>query len=102
MGLWKKPRKIKSFTGYDGTGNIENLTSGYVRYFDLSKPRFLGKTFDWVLSFEVGEHISSQYERIYIENLVRHTREGIIMSWHPAEPMYANGTLFQLSFQPKM
>jgi tryptophanyl-tRNA synthetase len=78
---WFKPKKIKSWSGYDAAGNIEEITSGYVKYFDLTKPRYLGKMFDWVTCFEVGEHIPVQFERIFFENLIRHAREGIIISW---------------------
>jgi tryptophanyl-tRNA synthetase len=76
-----KPKKIKSWAGYDAAGNIEEITSGRVKYFDLTKPRYLGKTFDWVTTFEVGEHIPVQFERIFFENLIRHAREGIVISW---------------------
>jgi tryptophanyl-tRNA synthetase len=72
---------VKSWTGYEGIVNIENVTSGLIRYFDLTRPRYLGKTFDWVTCFEVGEHIPPKYERIFVENLVRHAKEGIIISW---------------------
>ncbi|KAI8794059.1 hypothetical protein BgiBS90_004435, partial [Biomphalaria glabrata] len=37
--------------------------------------------FDWIVSIEVAEHISAKFEEIYLDNLVRHAREGIILSW---------------------
>ena len=79
--MWEKPKEIKSWIGYEAVGNIEEITSGFVKYFDLTKPRYLGKMFDWVTCFEVGEHIPVRFERIFLENLIRHAREGIIISW---------------------
>ncbi|CAG0922875.1 unnamed protein product, partial [Notodromas monacha] len=53
---------IGSWTGYDGNPHVEDLTFGLVRRFDLSKPGSIGKTFDWVMSLEVGEHIPREYQ----------------------------------------
>ena len=33
------------------------------------------------MSLEVGEHLPQQYERIFIENLMRHAKKGIVLSW---------------------
>jgi len=35
----------------------------------------------WILSLEVAEHIPAQFESIYIDNLVKHAKEDIILSW---------------------
>ena len=67
--------------GYDGNPSTPQLTNGLCKIIDLSEPFDLGKTFDWVLSIEVGEHLPHQFERIYIENLVRHAKNGIVASW---------------------
>lgn len=47
---------------------------------DLSVQQELG-LWDCVLSLEVGEHIPVEYEDTFLENLDRHNRRGIIMSW---------------------
>lgn len=67
--------------GYDGNPNTPELTKGLGQVLDLSETFDLGRTFDWVLSIEVGEHIPHQFEKIYIENLMRHAEKGIILSW---------------------
>ena len=36
---------------------------------------------DWVLSLEVGEHVPSRYEDMYLRNLHAHNCKGIILSW---------------------
>ena len=37
--------------------------------------------YDWIISLEVAEHIPKQYELVFVDNLVRHAKEGIILSW---------------------
>ena len=68
------------YAGYDGAGNVEHVTSEFVRWFDLSLPLSLPKA-DWVLSLEVGEHLPAALEPAYIRNLVAHARKGLITSW---------------------
>ncbi|CAG0923025.1 unnamed protein product, partial [Notodromas monacha] len=75
-----KPQ-IQSWTGFDGIPGIHKLTGGLVRQMDLSKPGYIGQRFDWVMSMEVGEHIPREYEENYIGNLIRHAKEGIVLSW---------------------
>lgn len=67
--------------GFDGNPFTPNLTRGLCGVIDLSIPFKLGKTYDWVMSIEVGEHLPKKYERIYIENLIRHCGKGIVLSW---------------------
>lgn len=67
--------------GYDGNPNTIRWSDGLCRIIDLSEPFTLGETFDWVLSLEVGEHIPKKYETIFIENLHRHAKKGIVLSW---------------------
>ncbi|XP_069982790.1 uncharacterized protein [Penaeus vannamei] len=80
-GLLDKPQVVKSWTGYDGALNIDDITGGFVRYADLSQPVHLGERYDWVMSLEVGEHIPKKYEAHYVDNLVRHACKGIVISW---------------------
>lgn len=51
---------------------------------DASKPFYLDRTFDVVLSKEVGEHIPPEGEASFMDNLVRLARPGggiIILTW---------------------
>lgn len=36
---------------------------------------------DWVLSLEVGEHIPHQFEDVFLDNIDRHCRRGVVLSW---------------------
>ncbi len=74
-------QQIKSWTGYDGSPNVEEVTKGLVKHLDLSKPQNLGRKWDWVMSLEVGEHIPKQFEDIYITNLLNHASYGVVLSW---------------------
>lgn len=67
--------------GFDGNPYTVELTGGRARVLDLSIPFDLKKQFDWVISLEVGEHLPAEYETIFIENLIRHTKNGLILSW---------------------
>lgn len=66
---------------YDGNPNTEILTEGVGKVLDLSEPFDLQKKFDCVLTLEVGEHIPKEYENIFLDNISRHSKEYIIMSW---------------------
>jgi hypothetical protein len=66
---------------YDGNPNTEILTNGIGKVLDLSKEFYLNKKVDCVLSLEVGEHIPKEYEKIFIDNLCKHSNNLIILSW---------------------
>jgi len=61
--------------GYDGNPHAScNLV-------DLSEPIILDKKYDWIISFEVGEHIPKKYEDVFIQNLHNNSKKGIILTW---------------------
>lgn len=67
--------------GYDGNPETPILSQGICSVKDLSEPFLLDQTYDWVMSLEVGEHLPQQFERIFIENILRHAKTGIVISW---------------------
>jgi len=73
-------RPAITWNSYDGAGNVQEYTQGFVDYFDLTLPLELPRS-DWVLSLEVGEHVGSDYEAMLIRNLHHHNCKGIILSW---------------------
>jgi 2-polyprenyl-3-methyl-5-hydroxy-6-metoxy-1,4-benzoquinol methylase len=66
---------------YDGNPNTPEMTDGIGKVLDLSKEFDLGKTFDYVMSLEVAEHIPKECEEVYVDNLIRHTGFYLITSW---------------------
>ncbi|BFZ02618.1 hypothetical protein BsWGS_05657 [Bradybaena similaris] len=74
-------QEVISYTAYDGAPYCETVTGGVVKFLDLSAPQYGLEAYDWVMSLEVGEHIPAKYENIFLDNLARHAKEGIILSW---------------------
>jgi 2-polyprenyl-3-methyl-5-hydroxy-6-metoxy-1,4-benzoquinol methylase len=70
-----------SWDGYDGSENIFTFTQGRVKWLNLAEAQFLGRTYDWSVCMEVGEHLPSQYQENLLGNLHRHNRKGIVVSW---------------------
>lgn len=68
------------YRGYDGAGNIADVSDNFVGFFDLTIPLSLPRA-DWLLSLEVGEHIPSRLEEKVIRNLHAHNCRGLILSW---------------------
>ena len=66
--------------GFDGAGNVEQATRGFVKWFDLSLPLSLPRA-DWVMSTEVGEHVPHELDGVVVRNLHAHNCRGIIVSW---------------------
>ncbi len=73
--------EVKCYDAYDGAPFAEITTNNTVKFLDLSVPIYHLPQYDWILSMEVAEHIPNQFEGIYLNNLVRHAKEGIILSW---------------------
>ena len=99
-GLYKKyldeAKLLRIYDAYDGAPFAENVTDGRVKFLDLSVPQYGLPLYDWIMSLEVAEHIPSKYEEIFLSNLVRHAKTGIILSW--AVP--GQGGHFHVNNQP--
>ena len=67
-------------SGFDGNPNTPELTNNTCSVLDLSVPVQF-EPFDWVMSLEVGEHLSQKFEDIFIQNLHNNNKRGIILSW---------------------
>ncbi|XP_063589708.1 uncharacterized protein LOC134766710 [Penaeus indicus] len=80
-GLLDAPQVIKSWNGWDGAANIGVLSKGMIEPLNLADPVDLGRRFDWVMSIEVGEHISAKSEEVFLDNLVKHACKGVVLSW---------------------
>lgn len=77
---------VKLYDAFDGAPFVEEKTNKSVSFIDLTVPIYHLSKYDWVVSIEVAEHIPPQFESIYLDNLVRHANEGVILSWaHPGQ-----------------
>lgn len=83
MGLYVKDLNAAGIktVGYDGNPATPKLTNNMCGVIDLSVDFDLKRQFDWVVSLEVGEHLPKKYEKNYVQNLNKHAKNGIIMSW---------------------
>lgn len=68
-----------SSTPYDASP----VRPAFVEYLDLTaSPSDLRvPIYDWVLSLEVGEHVSTEYEKNFLDNISKHAASGIVISW---------------------
>lgn len=83
--------KVLIYDAYDGAPYTEETSEGRVVYLDLTSPQFGLPLYDWVMSLEVAEHIPPKFENAYMDNIARHCREGIILSWAtPGQGGYAH------------
>ena len=84
-GLYKKyfddTNMLEVYEAYDGAPFAESVSSGRVKFLDLSIPQYGRPIYDWIISLEVAEHISPKHEKTFLSNLVRHAKTGIILSW---------------------
>jgi hypothetical protein len=67
--------------GYDGNPNTYELSLGACHTLNLAEPFHLAQRYDAVICLEVAEHVPKQYETIFLDNLARHAKEMIVLSW---------------------
>ena len=79
-------------TAIDGASNISHITQRFVQQRELTR-RFAKpcRTFDWVMSMEVAEHIPDAYEDTYLANLNCSLRAGLVFSWSRHGPPLGTG-----------
>lgn len=84
-GLGDYARAFKSASikveAYDGNPNTETISQGTGKVLDLSKAFYLKKKFDAVVCLEVGEHIPAEFETLFLDNICKHVRKTLIISW---------------------
>ena len=94
-GLYKKyfdeSKRLAVYEAYDGAPFAESVSSGNVKFLDLSVPQYGIPIYDWIVSLEVAEHIPKKYESTFLSNLARHAKTGIILSWaRPSQQGYGH------------
>ena len=71
---------------FDGNPNTNTISNGLCNVADLTKQQTF-EVADWVLCLEVGEHIPQEYESTFLQNIITHSRKGIVLSWGiPGQP----------------
>lgn len=84
-GVYKKEitelNQVKLYDAYDGAPFTEETTDNRCKFLDLSVPIYHLPKYDWVITMEVAEHIPKEFESIFLDNVVHHAKEGVILSW---------------------
>lgn len=76
-----------NINGYDGNPNVKEITSllfgdgFYCQYADFSMPITVKDPFDLIICLEVGEHIPSKYEDIFMRNITENSKKYVLLSW---------------------
>jgi len=102
FGAWllEQDEVLLDWYAFDGGNNVNEFCKKNVAlidqnpykvpkvcYIDASIPIKLkdldedGAPWDWVMSIEVAEHIPAESQDIYIDNLIRLSKYGLIISW---------------------
>ncbi|CAC5387749.1 unnamed protein product [Mytilus coruscus] len=76
-----KLQHVRLYDAYDGAPYSEETSKGSVKFLDSTIPQYGIPVYDWVFSLEVAEHIPQEFESVYLDNIFRHAKEGIILSW---------------------
>jgi hypothetical protein len=79
--IFDRLKQVIIYDAFDGAPFCEEITNGNVKFLDLSVPIYHLNLYDWIISIEVGEHIPQEFEQTYLDNLVRHAKLGIVLSW---------------------
>ncbi|KAL3864729.1 hypothetical protein ACJMK2_006386 [Sinanodonta woodiana] len=89
--LLENSRKGITYDAYDGAPFCNDTSQGKVKFLDLTLYQYGLPMYDWVISLEVAEHIPREFENVYISNINRHAREGLVLSWAvPGQGGYAH------------
>ncbi|XP_071108267.1 uncharacterized protein [Haliotis cracherodii] len=79
--LLDSTHRLRTYDAFDGAPYGRETSGGVVRFADLTVPQYGLPLYDWIISLEVAEHIPSAYEDVYIDNIVRHAKKGVVLSW---------------------
>ena len=75
------------YDAFDGNPFTKEISNGLGDVLDLSKDFELNKKYDLVMSLEVGEHIPKEFEDVFINNIIQHSKKKILLSWGiPKQP----------------
>lgn len=83
---WLNDTGLVEAFAFDGIPEAPEITGGRVSHLQLGDVFDLGRTFDWVMCLEVGEHMPPGSEDTLMSNIARHATKGAIISW--ATPDY--------------
>jgi len=75
-----KQAGVPAVVGYDGTPNNWGIFNN-IQFADLTDPSLALPSADLVLCLEVGEHVPKQFEKQFIENILKPVKNYLVLSW---------------------
>lgn len=78
---WLNDTGLVHAFAFDGTSRVAEISGGKVQEVNLAADMQLWRTFDWVLSLEVAEHVPKKHAPTLLKNLRNHAQRGLVMSW---------------------
>ena len=87
------------YDAFDGSPYAELNSKGNVKFLDLTIQIYHLDQYDWVLSIGVGQHIPIESENVYLDNLKKHAKEGVILSWDRQDFDYVKFKLESIGFK---
>merc|ERR1719473_1969610 len=78
---WLNDTGLVTAFAFDGSHDIELITTGAVNSAALDKPLKLWRKFNWVICLEVAEHIPADLSATFLRNLDEHAEHGLVISW---------------------
>jgi len=96
-GLGKYARYMKEVRDFnlkeccDGNPQTHNATKGLCRTRNIAQPQIDIPKADFAYSLEVGEHIPAEFQDVFLDNLDRANRFGMVLSWAPKSEANCGG-----------
>ena len=72
---------LRSYDAFDIAPFAETTSDGRVKFLDLTVPQYGLPVYDWIICLEVVEHIPLQHDSAFIDNIVRHAKAGVVLTW---------------------
>ncbi|CAK0840572.1 unnamed protein product, partial [Prorocentrum cordatum] len=80
---WLNDTGLVTALAFDGLHRVTELTRGRVRHARLDAPGLRAGRCDVALCLEVLEHVPRPREAAALQNLARHARRALVLSWAP-------------------
>ena len=72
---------VRRYSAYDGMPGIEHRSHGWVTHGDVSNASLELAASDYVVTFEMAEHVPRKFESTLLDLIDRAATRGVILSW---------------------
>lgn len=78
---WLNDTGLVEAFAIDAVQGVQDITGGSVSEVNLASDVNLWRTFDWVLSLDVGAYFPISHAQAFLSNIRRHAKHGLVISW---------------------